>query len=74
MLTKEQIERIEAFDGKGERVLSVYLDADPDSQVRRSYRIVFKDMVKEARERLEGPARRRLQEHCRGLGALLRFR
>jgi len=31
-------------------------------------------MVKEARERLEGPARRRLQEHCGGLGALLRFR
>jgi len=29
MLTKAQIERVEAFDGKGERVLSVYLDVDP---------------------------------------------
>jgi hypothetical protein len=29
MLTPEQIERIEAFDGQGARVLSVYLDLDP---------------------------------------------
>ena len=61
MLTPEQIERIEAFDGQGARVLSVYLDVDPPSQVRRSYRIVFEDMVKDAREKLEGPARRELE-------------
>jgi len=64
MLTPEQIERIEAFERQGARVLSVYLDLDPTRQVRRSSRIVFEDVVKDARERLEGPARReRLVEH-----------
>jgi len=64
MLTPEQIERIEAFDGQGARMLSVYLDVDPASQVRRSYRIVFEDMVKDARERLEGPARGELADEA----------
>src|SRR2546425_7466418 len=57
MLSREQIEQLEAFDGRGARVLSAYLDLDPARQVRRSYRIVFEDLVKEARERLEEPAR-----------------
>jgi peptide subunit release factor 1 (eRF1) len=55
MVTQEQIEELEAFDGGGARVLSVYLDLDPERQVRRSYRIVFEDLLKESRERLEEP-------------------
>lgn len=57
MLTHEQIEQLEAFDGRGAEVLSVYLDLDPADQVRRAYRLAFEDLVKEARERLEGPRR-----------------
>jgi peptide subunit release factor 1 (eRF1) len=53
MLTREEIERLEAFDGGERRALSLYLDLDPMRQVRRSYRAAFEDLVKEARERLE---------------------
>jgi hypothetical protein len=35
MVIQEQIEEFEAFDGGGARVLSVYLDLDPERQVRR---------------------------------------
>ena len=57
MLTQEEIEQLAAFDGQGAWVLSAYLNLDPASQVRRSHRIAFEDLVKEARERLEEPAR-----------------
>jgi peptide subunit release factor 1 (eRF1) len=60
MITREQIEQLEAFDAGGARVLSVYLDLDPARQIERTYRIAFKDLVKEARERLEKPARKQL--------------
>jgi len=38
MITPEEIERLEAFDGGEARVLSAYLDLDPARQVRRSFR------------------------------------
>jgi hypothetical protein len=34
MVTQEQVEELEAFDGGGARVLSVYLDLDPKRQVQ----------------------------------------
>jgi peptide chain release factor subunit 1 len=49
MLTPETIERLAEFDGKDSRVLSVYLDLDPSTRVRRTYRIAFEDLVKDAR-------------------------
>jgi Bacterial archaeo-eukaryotic release factor family 10 len=49
MLTREQVEALAAFDAHGSFVLSVYLDLDPVRQMRRSYQIAFKDLVKEAR-------------------------
>jgi len=61
MISREQIEQLGAFDGRGARVLSLYLDLDPRRQVVRSYRIVFEDLVKEARERLDKPALKELQ-------------
>ena len=60
MLTWEQIEELERFDGGGTPVLSVYLDLQPASQVKRSYRVEFKDLVKEAAGRLTEPERRDL--------------
>jgi hypothetical protein len=60
MLTPEQLDELEAFDGGEARVLSVYLDLDPARQVRRSYLTVFADLVKEAREKLTEPARAEL--------------
>lgn len=51
MLQHEEIERLAEFDAKTSRVLSVYLDLDPSSQVRRAYRIVFEDLVKDVRMR-----------------------
>ena len=60
MISREQIEQLGAFDGRGARVLSLYLDLDTRRQVVRSYRIVFEDLVKEARERLDKPALKEL--------------
>jgi peptide subunit release factor 1 (eRF1) len=53
MLTPERITELEAFDGGGERVLSVYLDLDPRRQPRRAYRIVLEDLAKAIRSRLD---------------------
>src|SRR5688500_2297187 len=60
MLTLEEIKQLEAFDGQGARVLGVYLDFDPALLPRRAHRIVFADLVKNARERLDEPARAEL--------------
>jgi peptide chain release factor subunit 1 len=57
MLTAEQIEQLETFDGRGARILSVYLDLQPVRRIERSYRIVFENLLKDAREPLEEPAR-----------------
>jgi peptide chain release factor subunit 1 len=57
MITPEQLEQLEAFDGRGAWVLSAYLDLDPARQVRRSYRAAFEDLVKEARDRIPEPRR-----------------
>jgi peptide chain release factor subunit 1 len=59
-VTLEEIKRLEAFDGQGARVLSVYLDFDPALLPRRAHRIVFEDLVKDVRERLDEPARAQL--------------
>jgi peptide subunit release factor 1 (eRF1) len=52
MLSREQILELELFDGGAVPALSVYLDTGPERQVKRSYRIVFKDLVKATRDRL----------------------
>jgi peptide chain release factor subunit 1 len=51
------VDQLAGFDGRGAPVLSVYLGLDPARHVRRSHRIAFEDLVRETRERLEGPAR-----------------
>jgi peptide subunit release factor 1 (eRF1) len=56
-LTPERIAELEAFDAGGRRVLSLYLDLDPQRQARHAYRIVFEDMAKEIRSRLDRKAR-----------------
>jgi hypothetical protein len=60
MLSWEQIDQLERFDGGGAPVLSVYLDLEPASQVKRSYRVELKDLVKEAAGRLTEPERKDL--------------
>ena len=55
MLDAAAIDELASFDGGGAPVLSVYLSLDPARQVRRSYRIAFEDLVRDARERLERP-------------------
>jgi peptide chain release factor subunit 1 len=56
MLKHEEIERLAEFDAKTSRVLSVYLDLDPSTQVRRAYRIAFEDLVKDTRLRQDDVA------------------
>lgn len=53
MRTPEQITELEAFDGGGERVLSVYLDLDPRRQAKHAYLVVLEDLTKEVRSRLD---------------------
>jgi peptide chain release factor subunit 1 len=52
VVTRADVERLIRFDGRGARILSAYLDLDPERQVTRSYRIVLEDLVKAAREPL----------------------
>ena len=60
MLSLDQIEQLERFEGAGARVLSVYLDVQPEAQLTGAYRVTFDDLVKEASGRLTGPVRRAL--------------
>jgi len=57
MLDAATVDELASLDSGGTPVLSVYLGLDPARQVRRSYRIAFEDLVRDARERLEGPVR-----------------
>ncbi len=52
LLTPERIAELEAYDGGGERVLSVYLDFDPQRPAKRSYRAELQDLAKEVRPNL----------------------
>ena len=53
VVTRADVERLIHFDGHGARILSAYLDLDPERHVTRSYRIVLEDLVKAAREPLD---------------------
>lgn len=57
MLTPETVEALEAFDARGARVLSVYLDLEAVRRGRPAHTVVFEDLVRQARERLDEPAR-----------------
>ena len=61
MLTPERIAQLEAFDAGGERVLSVYLDLNPQRQARHAYRMVLEDLAKEIRSRLDRKEREGFQ-------------
>jgi peptide chain release factor subunit 1 len=60
VIDHEKLEGLEAFDGQGAKVLTVYLDLDPERQVQRSARVALQDLLKAARERLEEPDRTEL--------------
>jgi hypothetical protein len=53
MLSLEQIRQIQNLDTGDGRILSLYLDLEPARQSKRAYRIVFKNLVKETRARLD---------------------
>jgi peptide chain release factor subunit 1 len=55
-VSQEELERLERFDSKGARILSVYLDLEPQRQVDRSYLVVLKDLVRDTREGLDKAA------------------
>jgi peptide chain release factor subunit 1 len=57
VLRRADVEQLVRFDGQGARILSLYLDLDPERQVTRSYRIMLEDLVKAAREPLDEQAR-----------------
>lgn len=52
LLTPERIAELEAYDGGGERVLSVYLDFDPQRRAKHTYRAELEDLAKEVRPNL----------------------
>jgi peptide chain release factor subunit 1 len=56
-LRRADVEQLVRFDTRGARILSLYLDLEPERQVTRSYRIVLEDLVKAAREPLDKEAR-----------------
>jgi peptide chain release factor subunit 1 len=60
-VTSADVERLVRFDRNGARVLSVYLDLEPERQVTRAYRIAFEDLIKTAREGLDKDRRPELE-------------
>ena len=60
MLTPEDIDRLESFDGGAAWVLSAYLDVDSARRIKRSYLIAFEGLIKAVREELTEPARDQL--------------
>ncbi|MBM4440213.1 MAG: hypothetical protein FJ027_07320 [Candidatus Rokubacteria bacterium] len=61
MFSQDQIAQLEGFDARDARVLSVYLDLDPATQVRRSYRVALAEEAVRVQHLLEN-------ETPRGLG------
>ena len=54
MITREALEQLTRFNGDGDaKVLSAYLDLQPERKLRRAYAIAFKDLVREARQGLD---------------------
>ena len=60
MLTPEDIDRLQSFDGGDAWVLSAYLDVDSARRIKRSYLIAFEELIKAVREGLTEPARDQL--------------
>jgi peptide chain release factor subunit 1 len=60
MIRRDQVELLERFDGGGANVLSAYLDVEPERRRRAAYTIVFRDLVRDIRERLDKDAQRDL--------------
>ena len=71
VVTRADVERLVRFDGRGARILSIYLDLEPERQVTRSYRIVLEDLVKAVREPLDKDARRDLEVEAAKVQELL---
>ncbi len=71
ILTRADVERLVRFDGAGARVLSVYLDLEPERQVSGSFRIMFKDLVKAAAAGIDKHARRELETEAAKVEAWL---
>jgi peptide chain release factor subunit 1 len=57
VITRRELDQLKRFNADGARALSVYLDLSPDRQLRRAYRVVFKDLVREERDRLDEQGR-----------------
>jgi peptide chain release factor subunit 1 len=71
MITREAIEQLTHFDGGGARVLSAYLDLKPERQLRRAYKVAFKDLVKEAREGLDKGEQKHLSREANRIATWL---
>src|SRR2546426_686041 len=52
MITREQIEQLEAFDARGARVLSVYLDLEPSRHLMDEYERYAVALVDKEKARL----------------------
>ncbi len=61
MITQEQLRHLADFDGGPYPVLSLYLSLDPARQVRRGYRVVFTDLVKQMEGGLDEATREGLR-------------
>ena len=64
MLSWEQLEELERFDGAGARVLSLYLNLESQRHATRSDRIEFKNLVKELSETLTKSERHNLSREA----------
>jgi peptide subunit release factor 1 (eRF1) len=69
MLRPETIEHLARFDAGREKVLSVYLDLQPERRLRRAWAIALEDHVRELSRDLDKDERARLSEEAQRVAA-----
>lgn len=61
MVTEEELAHLAQFNGSPHLTLSVYLNLDPARQIRRTYQVAYKDLVKLVDTNLGHEARKALE-------------
>jgi peptide chain release factor subunit 1 len=64
VIRPETIERLARFDAGGEKVLSVYLDLEPERRLQKAWAIALEDAIRDLSRDLDKDERRRLTEEA----------
>jgi peptide chain release factor subunit 1 len=71
MITPTVLEEVVTFEAPGERVLSTVLGLDPERQIERDYRVVFRNLVRDMAAGLDDAARKALEPEAERVATYL---